>query len=212
MGLKNSNIVQAWLVLLLCLCFGSALAAVHVVLSPAIEANKVNETREKVPALVLGEEKALALTQSGDSLDIVSRPVQVEKSGRSLSYAVFEAILKGDRVGWVIKSSGQGYADKIELLVGLDANAKTVSGLFVLDQKETPGLGNKVIEPQWRGQFIGKPAASTLAVTKSGASAPDEIDAVTGATISSKAVVQIVNTALADVRPVLKDTFTDEER
>jgi Na+-translocating ferredoxin:NAD+ oxidoreductase RnfG subunit len=47
-------------------------------------------------------------------------------------------------------------------------------------------------------------------VTKSGASAPEEIDAVTGATISSNAVVQIVNTALTDVRPVLKDTYKDE--
>lgn len=212
MGIKNSNMVQAWLVLLLCLCFGSALAAVHVVLSPAIEANKINETREKVPGLVLGVEKALALTQSGDSLDIASRPVQVDKAGRRISYAVFEAFLKGERAGWVIKSSGQGYADKIELLVGLDANADTISGLFVLDQKETPGLGNKVIETQWRDQFTGKPAAGTLSVTKSGASAPEDIDAVTGATISSNAVVQIVNTAIADVRPVLKDTYKDEEK
>jgi len=204
MGIKNSNIVQAWLVLLLCLCFGSALAAVHVVLSPAIEANKINETREKVPGLVLGEEAALALTQSGEALEIVPHPLQLEKSGRSISYSVFEALLKGERVGWVIKSSGQGYADKIELLVGLDTTAETISGLFVLDQKETPGLGNKVIETQWRGQFIGKQTGSALSVTKSGASASDEIDAVTGATISSNAVVQIVNTTLADVRPVLK--------
>lgn len=204
MGIKNSNIVQAWLVLLLCLCFGSALAAVHVVLSPAIEANKINETREKVPGLVLGEAAALELTQSGEALEIVPHPLQVEKSGRSISYSVFEALLKGERVGWVIKSSGQGYADKIELLVGLDTTAETISGLFVLDQKETPGLGNKVIETRWRGQFIGKQAGSALSVTKSGASASDEIDAVTGATISSNAVVQIVNTTLADVRPVLK--------
>lgn len=211
MGIKNSNIVQAWLVLLLCLCFGSALAAVHVVLSPAIEANKINETLEKVPGLAMGEEKAAALKEQGEALEIETTPVQVEKSGRSLSYSVYEAFLKGERIGWVIKSSGQGYADKIELLLGMDASAETISGLFVLEQKETPGLGNKVIESPWRGQFIGKPASRALSVTKSGASSPEEIDAVTGATISSKAVVQIINTALADVRPVLKDSFQDEE-
>lgn len=211
MGIKNSNIFQAWLVLLLCLCFGSALAAVHVVLSPAIEANKINETREKVPGLVLGEERALALAHAGETLEIASRPVQVEKSGRSISYAVFEALLKGQRVGWVVKTSGQGYADKIELLVGLDAKAETISGLFVLDQKETPGLGAKVIESQWRDQFIGKPAGSALEVTKSGASKPVDIDAVTGATISSKSVVQIINTALADVRPELVNFPINEE-
>jgi electron transport complex protein RnfG len=211
MGFKNSNIVQAWLVLVLCLCFGSALAAVHVVLSPAIEANKLNETLEKVPGLVLGEEAAAAMRQGGETLEIESTPVQVERSGRSLSYAVYEAFSKGARAGWVIKSSGQGYADKIELLVGVNETADTITGLFVLDQKETPGLGNKVIETGWRGQFIGKPAASDLSVTKSGATAPEEIDAVTGATISSDAVVQIVNTALADVRPELENIVESEE-
>jgi electron transport complex protein RnfG len=105
----------------------------------------------------------------------------------------------------VVKSSGSGYADKIELLVGLDADADTISGLFILDQKETPGLGNKVIETGWRKQFIGKPVADALAVTKTGASKPIEIDAVTGATISSDSVVQIINTALADLRPVLRE-------
>ena len=211
MGFKNSNIVQAWLVLVLCLCFGSALAAVHVVLSPAIEANKLNETLEKVPGLVMGEETAAVMQQGGEVLEIESVPVQVEKSGRNLSYAVYKAISKGERVGWVIKSSGQGYADKIELLVGVSGKTDTITGLFVLDQKETPGLGNKVIETRWRDQFIGKPAGSALSVTKSGASTSEEIDAVTGATISSNAVVQIVNTALADVRPELKNIIRNEE-
>ncbi len=211
MRFKNSNIVQAWLVLVLCLCFGSALAAVHVVLSPAIEANKLNETLEKVPGLVMGEETAAAMQQRGEVLEIESVPVQVEKSSRNLSYAVYKAISKGERAGWVIKSSGQGYADKIELLVGVSGKTDTITGLFVLDQKETPGLGNKVIETRWRDQFIGKPAGSALAVTKSGASTPEEIDAVTGATISSNAVVQIVNTALADVRPELKNIIRNEE-
>ncbi len=205
MGFKNSNIVQAWLVLLLCLCFGSALAAVHVVLSPAIEANKINETREQVPGLVLGEEKALEMAQKGEALDVVQHQMAVEKSGRKLFYNVYEALISGKRIGWVVKTSGAGYADKIELLVGLDADADKISGLYVLGQKETPGLGNKIIETEWRGQFIGKPASDALTVTKMGASKPIEIDAVTGATISSNSVIQIINTALADLRPALKD-------
>jgi electron transport complex protein RnfG len=87
----------------------------------------------------------------------------------------------------------------------VDAGADTISGLFILDQKETPGLGNKIIETGWRGQFIDKPADSALSVTKLGAATPLEIDAITGATISSDAVVQIVNMVLADVRPSLKE-------
>ncbi len=199
MGIKSSNIAQGWLVLLLCLCFGSALAAVHVVLSPKIEENKINETREKIPGLVPGG------AEQGTSLEIVSQPIQIEKSGRSITYSVYEALRKGKCVGWVVKSSGQGYADTIELLVGLDANADAISGLFILGQKETPGLGNRVSESKWRKQFVGKSALSKLVVTKSGATKSDEIDAVTGATISSRSVVQIVNTALADVGPKLRE-------
>jgi electron transport complex protein RnfG len=200
MGLKNSNIFQAWLVLLLCMCFGSALAAVHVVLSPAIEENKTQETLARVPELVPDGD-----TLKPESLEIVPQMFEVEKIGRSANYAVYEAMAGGRRIGWVVKSAGQGYADRIELLVGIDADAQRISGLYILDQKETPGLGNKVAEIAWREQFKGKTAVGELVVTKSGATAPEEIDAVTGATISSRSVVQIVNTALGDVRPLLTE-------
>ena len=196
---RNNNILQAWLVLVLCLCFGSALAAVHVVLSPTIEANKINETLEKVPALIFGEDAAV----DPADLEILSRQVPVEKHGRTRFYTVYEALKSGERAGWVLKASGQGYADKIELLVGMDAAVDTISGLFVLDQKETPGLGNKVIEKEWRRQFTGKSTRAPLVVTKAGAERPEEIDAVTGATISSNSVVQIVNSALSELRPKL---------
>ncbi len=204
MSFKQNNIVQAWLVLFLALCFGSALAAVHVTLAPTIENNKINETKEKVPELVWGSEKAQEMTQKGITYEIIGHQLEVEKAGKKVFYSAYEAVLDGKRSGWVIKSSGQGYADKIELLLGVDPKAEKVTGLFVLDQKETPGLGNKIIEPQWRGQFAQKSAAKAFEVTKKGASAPHEIDAVTGATISSKSVTQIINVALADIRPVLE--------
>jgi H+/Na+-translocating ferredoxin:NAD+ oxidoreductase subunit G len=204
MSFKQNNIVQAWLVLFLALCFGSALAAVHVTLAPTIENNKINETKEKVPELVWGSEKAQEMTQKGITYEIIGHQLEVEKAGKKAFYSAYEAVLGGKRSGWVIKSSGQGYADKIELLLGVDPKAEKVTGLFVLDQKETPGLGNKIIEPQWRGQFAQKATGKAFEVTKKGASAPHEIDSVTGATISSKAVTQIVNAALNDLRPVLE--------
>jgi electron transport complex protein RnfG len=203
MSFKQNNIVQAWLVLFLALCFGSALAAVHVTLAPTIENNKINETKEKVPELVWGSEQAKEMAQKGITLDIIGHQLEVERTGKKVFYSAYEAVLEGKRTGWVIKSSGQGYADKIELLIGVDPKAEKVTGLFVLDQKETPGLGNRVIEPQWRGQFAQKSTGTPFEVTKKGASAPHEIDAVTGATISSKSVTQIVNVALKDLQPVL---------
>ena len=53
-----------------------------------------------------------------------------------------------------MKTKGQGYADTIERLLGLSTDFRSITGLFVLDQKETPGLGNKIITDAWRSQFV----------------------------------------------------------
>ena len=74
-----------------------------------------------------------------------------------------------------------------------------LTGLYVLDQKETPGLGNKIIESDWRDQFTSKELGAPLTVVKRDpAPGSPEIRAVTGATISSEAVCSIVNRALTD--------------
>ncbi len=202
--LRNNNIIQAWLVLLLVLCFGSSLAGIQMYLGPVIEENKINETREKVPELVMGAEAAQKLAEAGDSLNITPQSVVVDKPGKKAIYNVYEAADKtGKRLGWVVKTGGQGYADRIELLLGLDPEVKTVTGLFVLEQKETPGLGNKIVTDEWRGQFSGKSTAKALGVVKGGGAGAEDINAITGATISSRAVSDIVNTAVADLKGTL---------
>ncbi|MBC2709938.1 MAG: FMN-binding protein [Desulfosarcina sp.] len=173
-GLRKSSLVQAWLVLVLAVGFGVSLAGVQLALGPVIESNKINETLEKV-----------------------------KKSDRAKFYSVYEARYQDGLKGWVVKTKGQGYADTIELLLGLSPDLRTITGLFVLDQKETPGLGNKIITDAWRGQFIDAPADKPLIVVKTGASRPGEIDAVTGATISSRSVTAMINTAIGDLRKPL---------
>jgi Na+-translocating ferredoxin:NAD+ oxidoreductase subunit G len=202
-GFRDNNIVQAWLVLCLVICFGATLAGMQLALGPTIEQNKINETMAKVPELVLGEELAAKMAAENQTLTIEPRTISVSIGGRQQSYSVFEAKYQGNRKGWVVKAGGQGYADKIELLVGLDPNFTTITGLFVLEQKETPGLGNKMIFPEWRGQFTGKPTDPALKVVKTGAKEKTEIDAITGATISSRSVTAIVNGAVKALREPL---------
>jgi electron transport complex protein RnfG len=202
----QNYIIQAWLVLLLAFCFSVSLAAVQLTLSPKIEMNKINETRQKVPELVLGAEGVHALSQSGQSLDIESRDVQVEKNNKKIFYKVFRAIQNGKPVGWVVKSSGQGYADKIELLIGFDDKMDAITGLFILEQKETPGLGNKISNWDWRKQFIGKGTDQPLTVVKTGSKTPYDIDAITGATISSRSVCALVNRAISDLKNPLSES------
>ena len=210
-SLKDHYIVQAWLVLILALAFGASLAGVHLTLSATIENNKINETREKIPELVLGEALALKMASQNQSLIVEPDNVEIEKKGKKSFYGVYRAIQNDKLMGWVAKTNGQGYADKIELLIGFDPSAEIITGLFVLEQKETPGLGNKIITPEWRRQFIKKLTSIDLVAAKRGAKAPNEIDAITGATISSRAVCTIINRAMNDLKkPLAKKASKDE--
>ena len=203
---QNNYILQAWLCISLALIFGISLAAVQAALGPVIIENKLNETKERVPELLLGTEAAEKMAAANQAFKITPRSIVVEKNGIQKFYSVFEARFEGGRLGgWVTKVDGQGYADKIELLLALDPPIETITGLFILDQKETPGLGNKIIEVVWRGQFAGKSTGDQLKVVKGGAKAANEIDAVTGATISSDSVVAIINKTITDLRQPLMD-------
>jgi electron transport complex protein RnfG len=133
-------------------------------------------------------------------VDVTPISVGVDKAGKTIRYSVFEAKTEGQLAGWVVKTAGQGYADKIEMLIGLDPMIEKITGIFVLDQKETPGLGNKIVTDEWRAQFLAKSTDQPLATVKGQASAGNEIDAITGATISSKAVTDIINAAVKNLR------------
>ncbi|MFC1467365.1 FMN-binding protein [Verrucomicrobiota bacterium] len=182
---KVNYLADAWLILLLALLFGCALAGVQAGLQPIINQNKLNETLGKVPELVPGA-------------------VSAEKAmvGEIMAYKGLDA--DGNVAGWVIPAKGQGFADKIELLLGLDANAGKITGMYVLDQKETPGLGDKIkSDLAWGQKYVGKSAARTIGLTKA-APTGNEIQAITGATISSESVTKIVNKYAADFRGALQ--------
>ncbi len=88
--------------------------------------------------------------------------------------------------------SDNGFGGRIELIVGLLRDG-TITGYKVLSQKETPGLGTKIAEEDFAGQFVGLNSyLDDISLTRSGGS----IDAVTGATISSKAVIDAVGKAV----------------
>jgi Na+-translocating ferredoxin:NAD+ oxidoreductase subunit G len=179
--MKAGYLKDAWLVILLCLGFGAALAGVQGALAPRIEANKLADTLRQIPNLVPGAVSGVPDSHAG--------------------LRIFRALdAEQQEIGRVIAASGQGFADRIELLVAIDRDARALTGLYIVDQKETPGLGDFITKEKWRAQFAGKPATTPLSVTKSGARRPEQVDGVTGATISSEAVVSIVNAALATYR------------
>lgn len=181
---KGGNyIAQAWLILLLAVCFGTGLTGVQISLSDKIQQNKLNETFSQIPFLVPGSD-------TGEEFEIDGRIIYRAMSGDS-------------QIGWVIPAVGAGFADKIEILIGIDKDAQKLTGLYVLDQKETPGLGNKIIDEDWRNQYIGMSTNDHLEVIKAGKPSEKQIMTVTGATISSVAVTDIVNKTVAELKDKL---------
>ncbi len=108
---------------------------------------------------------------------------------------IYLAYSEADEViGAVVESVGHGgYNGDIDLYVGI-TNDRTVSGVSLLSINETAGLGMKagdVLVPQYKGRNVLE-----FHFTQNGASAPDEIDAISGATKTTRAVNNAVNTAL----------------
>jgi electron transport complex protein RnfG len=161
--------------------------------------------------LVLGSDRAERLKNEKIALEIMPGIIQTAKAGKAIHYPIFRVDVDEQLAGWVIKASGQGYSGNIELLLGLDPLAETITGLFVLEQKETPGLGNKIISTDWRDQFIDKKTSQPLMLTKSRrqeqTSGGYDIDAITGATISSRAATGIVNGIISNTKGKLTPDF-----
>lgn len=177
---------QAWLVLLLALMFGVALAGVNTALKPRIEEN-ARLARQRAAVEVFASEGA-GDGATAELIDIDGVPAYRVKSA------------DGDVLGLAYPAQGQGYADTIKLVFGVDADRDKLTGVKVIYNQETPGLGNKIVDPPFTGQFVGKPACDSLrASTKTADLAPNEIMAITGATISSDAVCTIINTKRTSV-------------
>lgn len=181
---KRGYLAQAWLVVLLATGFGAALAGVDLALKDEIAENKRRDTLGRIPELVPGAQKG-----------------QVAKVAGKLVYRALDA--DGRQVGWVVPASGQGYNDRIEVLIGLDLEALTLTGLYVLDQKETPGLGNKITSPKlFLDQFAGLMLDNPVKVDKDDPAST--IHAIGGATISSRAVCDIINGAVGQLGEALR--------
>lgn len=103
---------------------------------------------------------------------------------------------KGEILGYVLTiTSGEGYGGDIQFMLGIQ-NSGEVNGIAFLSISETAGLGMKAKEPAFMDQFAGK-TVEQFSYTKSGASAENEIDAISGATITTNAVTNGVNAGLS---------------
>jgi Na+-translocating ferredoxin:NAD+ oxidoreductase subunit G len=118
-------------------------------------------------------------------------------------YAGYDA--GGDRVGYAIIGAEAGFQDVIRLMFGYDPVTRRVMGMRILESKETPGLGDKIFKDT---VFVAafRTAEAPLVPTKPGAGtgAPGEVHTITGATISARTVISIINNRIESLQPLLE--------
>ena len=174
---------------------GAALSAVYQVTDPIIKRNQAEALRRAVFVVVPG-----AATMQEVQL------TNADGENKTV-YASYDGA--GAFLGYAIEGEASGFADTITLLYGYDPARQRVIGMEVLDSLETPGLGDKIKReknPEFPAQFENLAIEPTIVVVKDGKDQDNEIDAITGATISSKAVVNAINTANEDWLEYLPET------
>lgn len=116
--------------------------------------------------------------------------------------AVWAAFAAGQRCGTIVQAAERGYGGPVPVTAGVDTSG-AITGIRIAGPveglKETQGLGTRVLEPEWRTQFVGK-STSEIVLDRDGG----PIAAVTGATISSRAVTNGLRSALEHHAPLLR--------
>ncbi len=113
---------------------------------------------------------------------------------------------EGSLVGYAFVARGSGYQGVIKIMAGIDASFEKLSGINILESVETPGLGARITEEGFRDQFNGVSVLPAIAYVKGKAPENEyEIQAITGATVSSRSVVNILNTTIAAVKETVGD-------
>ena len=166
---------------------------------PAILANRAARLDAALSSVVPGMERYDTLYLVDGTLTS-TLPAGVDARKIEKIYAAFDG--SGRRVGFAIPASEPGFQDAIDILFGFDPAKPGTLGLVVLGTKETPGLGDKILSEGFRDQF--KDAKTPISGVKAGASQkPDDVDMITGATISSRTVIRAINKAVAKWSPLI---------
>lgn len=149
-------------------------------------------TKDKIAeqSLIKEEQARTAVLSQAESFT----PAELKSGSEAVTYYI-GSDKSGKTVGYVFSTEAKGYGGNISVMTGVGIDGK-ISGVKILSHGETPGLGAKTANDSFLSQFNEKNADSELSVIKSGTPRDTQIEAVTGATISSTAVTDSVNKAL----------------
>ncbi len=195
---KEGGIVQLVVVLgLITFLCAFLLGMANGITAPRIAQNE-EETRNEAMAEIISDAEfedmgiQLSAEQVAKDLSKAGTGIPDGRTPAAIS-GIYLATVDGEGAGYCFEVQPKGFGGTLTMIVGINADG-TVAGAKVTGHSETPGLGAKSqADEEWIKQYSGEPADGQLAVSKDGGS----INAITGATITSRAVTDGVNTAAA---------------
>lgn len=172
---------------------GLILVAAYLFTSPFIASNKAEALQRAVFEVLPGTESFKTFYLHG--AELTEQPV--EQPEDLVVYQGFDSL--GNSTGFAIPGAIPGFQDIISGICGYDPLKQLIVGFRVLDSKETPGLGDKIFKDlSFAENFLSLKAESELEPVKKGLKTQaNQVETITGATISSKAVVNLLNNSLA---------------
>jgi electron transport complex protein RnfG len=180
---------------------GLAIVLVHRWAEPRIAEHRARALREAVTEVLGGPERFEARYVVDRRL-VETLPAGADSASAATVYAGWDG--EGGLVGYAVPGEKPGYQDVVRLIFGWDPRSDRVLGMKVLESKETPGLGSRIIsDSAFVDEFRGV-ETPLVPVKEETGDAPRQVDMITGATVSSRTVVEIINARLEDLGPILR--------
>ena len=178
---------------------GLLLVGAYLYTLPMIEANKAAALERAIYKVLPGCTSFETLVLTDGKLDVL-KEVKAAAGGKPPKAIYAGKDETGKLIGFAIPSDEPGFQDVIAGIMGYQPETKTIVGFEVLDTKETPGLGDKIIKDKaFTVQFESLSVVPEIVAVKKGEKKnPNEVEAITGATISSKTVVKLLNKGIGE--------------
>ncbi|HME08536.1 MAG TPA: FMN-binding protein [Bryobacteraceae bacterium] len=189
---------------------GLLIVVTHVNTLSRIRHNQETIMKESVAQLLPGIQKQIiyGVEPNGD----LTIQAGIESEGKRYLIAGYDS--GGKLLGVVIEGSERGYADVITAMYAYSPEQKTVTGFSVIEMRETPGLGDRINkDANFLENFKALDASHPIKTVKHGTKKePWEIDAISGATISSRAVGRLLDKSVQETVPVIEKNLDRMQR
>lgn len=207
---KNTLVKDTIAIFLITLVAGVLLGLVYQITKETIADREVEATNQAYAAVYDGakftEDEDLNKKVEAFNEELSAGKVECA-SGYNLSDVVLSSVMVADKGGYVLTASGKGYGGAVKVALGIDAKGNIV-GIQITDcTNETPGLGQNSSKEEWNSQFKEATTEKLPVVNKDKEGAKGEskeVSAISGATITSRAVTRAVDGALLFVQSVSK--------